>query len=136
MPDPHDPDALAAAADAGDPESAHRLAVLAAMGLGLPQDWRVAMERLTQAARLGHSTAERQLALLSNGAGIDLAAWLSPPPPRRLSEGPAIFAIDGFLQQFITPIVKAVKGAAVRSFFTLQEYVSWKQAALIAAQGK
>ncbi len=49
---------------------------------------------------------------------------------------PSLLAIDGFLQQFITPIVKAVKGAAVRSFFTLQEYVSWKQAALIAAQGK
>ena len=111
MPDPHDPDALARAADAGDPESAHRLAVLAAMGLGLPQDWRVAMERLTQAARLGHSTAERQLALLSNGAGIDLAAWLTPPPPRRLSEGPAIFAIDGFLPEAVCDWVKAQAGA-------------------------
>ena len=111
MPDPHDPDALAAAADAGDPESAHRLAVLAAMGLGLPQDWRVAMERLTQAARLGHSTAERQLALLSNGAGIDLAAWLTPPPPRRLSQGPAIFAIDGFLPEAVCDWLKAQAGA-------------------------
>ena len=111
MPDPHDPDALARAADAGAPESAHRLAVLAAMGLGLPQDWRVAMERLTQAARLGHSTAERQLALLSNGAGIDLAAWLTPPPPRRLSEGPAIFAIDGFLPEAVCDWVKAQAGA-------------------------
>ena len=111
MPDPHDPDALARAADAGAPESAHRLAVLAAMGLGLPQDWRVAMERLTQAARLGHPTAARQLALLSNGAGIDLAAWLSPPPPRRLSEGPAIFAIDGFLPEAVCDWVKAQAGA-------------------------
>ena len=111
MPAPHDPDALARAADAGDPEAAHRLAVLAAMGLGLPQDWRVAMERLTQAARLGHPTAARQLALLSSGAGIDLAAWLSPPPPRRLSEGPAIFAIDGFLPEAVCDWVKAQAGA-------------------------
>ena len=97
MPDPNDPHALAAAADAGDAEAAHGLAVLAAMGLGLPQDWSVALKRLTQAAELGHATAGRQLALLSSGAGIDMAAWLNPPAPRMLSPGPAIFAIEGFL---------------------------------------
>jgi prolyl 4-hydroxylase len=101
MPEPFDPDALAAAADAGDPEAAHRLAVLAAMGLGLPQDWRVALDRLTQAAALGHSTASRQCALLANGATVDLAAWLNPPAPRMLSQGPAIFAIDGFLPEAV-----------------------------------
>lgn len=97
MPDPHHPDALAAAADAGDPEAAHRLAVLAAMGLGLPQDWRMAVQRLEQAATLGHATAARQLALLQRGGKIDLAAWLTPPASRTLSQGPAILAIDGFL---------------------------------------
>ncbi len=96
-PDPHDPHALAEAADAGDPDAAHRLAVLAGMGLGVPQDWRAALERLAQAAGLGHPTAERQLALLSSGAGVDMAAWLSPPAPRMLRQGPAIFAIEGFL---------------------------------------
>ncbi len=97
MPEPHHPDTLAAAADAGDPEAAHRLAVLAAIGLGLPQDWRKALHRLEQAATLGHATAARQLALLQRGGRIDLAAWLTPPAPRTLSHGPAILAIDGFL---------------------------------------
>ena len=111
MPDPHDPEALAAAADAGDHEAAHRLAVLAAMGLGLPQDWRVAMERLVQAERLGHPTAARQRDLLANGATIDLAAWLTPPAPRVLSQGPAIFAIDGFLPDAVCDWLKDRAGA-------------------------
>ncbi len=111
MPDPHDPDALAAAADAGDAGAAHRLAVLAAMGLGLPQDWRVAMERLAQAATLGHSTAAQQRNLLANGAMVDLTAWLTPPAPRMLSQGPAIFAIDGFLPDAVCDWLKDRAGA-------------------------
>lgn len=106
--DPFSPEALAAAADAGDPEAAHRLAVLAAMGLGLPQDWPLAIERLAQAARLGHATAGSQLALLFDrptpenaatcqAAEIDLAGWLNAPAPRVLSQGPAILAIEDFL---------------------------------------
>ena len=106
MPDPNDPLALATAADAGDAEAAHRLAVLAAMGLGLPQDWREALERLRQAGDLGHATAERQLALLSSGAGIDIAAWLTPPAPRMLSQGPAILAIEGFLPDAVCDWLK------------------------------
>jgi len=96
-PAPEDTHALATAADAGDAGAAHLLAVLAAMGLGLPQDWRLALERLTQAAALGHPTAERQLALLSSDGQIDMAGWLTPPAPRLLRQGPAILAIDGFL---------------------------------------
>ncbi len=107
-PDPADPRALAQAAEAGDSDAAHRLAVLSAMGLGLPQDWRAALERLTQAAELGHPTAGRQLVLLSDlvvlegrwkhvADGIDIAAWLNAPAPRALSPGPAIFAIERFL---------------------------------------
>lgn len=111
MPDPHDPHALAAGADAGDPEAAHRLAVLSAIGLGLPQDWRAAMERLAQAATLGHPTAAQQRDLLANGATIDLAAWLTPPAPRMLSEGPAIFAIDGFLPDAVCDWLKDRAGA-------------------------
>jgi prolyl 4-hydroxylase len=115
--DPALPEALAAAADAGDADSAHRLAVLGAMGLGLPQDWGTALKRLTQAAELGHATAGRQLALLSDGpvlegrrrdpaGGVDMAAWLNPPPPRMLSEGPAIFAIEGFLPDAVCDWLK------------------------------
>lgn len=98
-PDPRDPHALAQAAGAGDADAAHLLAVLTAMGLGLPQDWRAALERLTQAAELGHPTAGQQLALMSGRTDgiIDMAGWLTPPAPRSLSGGPAIFAIEGFL---------------------------------------
>lgn len=106
MPDPHSPHALAMAADAGDGEAAHRLAVLAAMGLGLPQNWSVALQRLRQAAELGHATAERQLALLSGQAGVDMAAWLTPPAPRMLSQGPAIFAVEGFLPDAVCDWLK------------------------------
>ena len=106
MPDPRHPQALAIAADAGDAEAAHRLAVLFAIGLGLPQDWRAALERLGQAAALGHATAERQLALLSSGGRVDMAGWLTPPPPRTLSQGPAILAIDGFLPDAVCDWLK------------------------------
>ncbi len=109
-PDPNDPAALAAAADAGNPDAAHRLAVLTAMGLGLPQDWRAALARLTQAADLGHATAGRQLDLLSGHAGGDMTVWLTPPAPRPLVEGPAVLAIEGFLS---APVCDWLKGRAV-----------------------
>lgn len=120
--DPALPEALAAAADAGDADAAHRLAVLGAMGLGLPQDWGTALKRLTQAAELGHATAGRQLALLSDSPvlegrprdpadGVDLAAWLNPPQPRMLSQGPAIFAIEGFLPDAVCDWLQDRAGA-------------------------
>jgi DNA topoisomerase-2 len=49
---------------------------------------------------------------------------------------PSLLALDGFLQQFITPIVKAVKGSNALSFFTLPQYTVWKQAQLAAAMTK
>lgn len=110
-PDLHDPDALAEAARAGDADAAHRLAVLAAMGLGMPQDWRVALARLTQAAELGHPTAGRQLALLSGRAGVDIAGWLTAPAPRPLVDGPAILAIEGFLPGAICDWLRDRAGA-------------------------
>jgi DNA gyrase/topoisomerase IV subunit B len=33
--------------------------------------------------------------------------------------------IDGFLQQFITPIVKCTKGKKEKTFFTIPQYKSW-----------
>ena len=38
---------------------------------------------------------------------------------------PGLLDVPGFLQQFITPIVKATKGKRVMTFFTLPEYDSW-----------
>ncbi|RYY35494.1 hypothetical protein EON62_02450 [archaeon] len=46
---------------------------------------------------------------------------------------PSLLALPGFLTEFITPIVKAVKGTHVKSFFTLPEYVAWKDALVAAA---
>ena len=46
---------------------------------------------------------------------------------------PSLLRIPGFLREFITPIVKAVKGKAERAFFTLPEYTAWKSGA--AADG-
>jgi len=103
-----DPIALAEAAGSGDADAAHRLAVLTAMGLGLRHDWRLALDRLTLAAELGHATAGRELTLLSGLAvlegrwkdladSVDIASWLNAPAPRPLVDGAAIFAIEGFL---------------------------------------
>ena len=39
---------------------------------------------------------------------------------------PSLLQLDGFLQQFITPIVKCTKGRKEETFFTIPEYVNWK----------
>ena len=41
---------------------------------------------------------------------------------------PSLLDIPGFLQQFITPIVKCIKGKKEEVFFTLPQYESWKEA--------
>ena len=104
-PTPLDPVALTAAADGGDGEAAHRLAVLAAMGLAVPHDWGAAFMRLEQAARLGFVPAVEQLDLLS--PDVDLDRWLAPPPPRPLSRVPAIFAVEGFLAAHVCDYLRA-----------------------------
>ena len=40
---------------------------------------------------------------------------------------PSLLDIPGFLQQFITPIVKVSKGKKSETFFTLPEYEEWKE---------
>ena len=41
---------------------------------------------------------------------------------------PSLLQIPTFLQQFITPIVKCSKGKKEVTFFTIPEYVNWKEA--------
>eukprot|EP00514_Thraustochytrium_sp_LLF1b_P010190 CAMPEP_0184540880 /NCGR_PEP_ID=MMETSP0199_2-20130426/1002_1 /TAXON_ID=1112570 /ORGANISM="Thraustochytrium sp., Strain LLF1b" /LENGTH=1568 /DNA_ID=CAMNT_0026934549 /DNA_START=176 /DNA_END=4882 /DNA_ORIENTATION=+ len=42
---------------------------------------------------------------------------------------PALLKIDGFLQVFVTPIVKATKGSgAMNSFYTMPQYQEWLEA--------
>lgn len=42
---------------------------------------------------------------------------------------PALLKIEGFLQEFITPIVKCVKGKQQKVFFTMPEYEQWFETA-------
>ncbi|MFN3537225.1 MAG: 2OG-Fe(II) oxygenase, partial [Brevundimonas sp.] len=112
---PPDPVDLRRASDDGDAEAAHRLAVLAAVGFRMAQDWDVALEQLARAAALGSGLARDQFAVLAPDAGhlaadgedvetwmraartVDLASWLAPPRPVMISSGPHVLSIPGFL---------------------------------------
>ena len=48
---------------------------------------------------------------------------------------PSLLDVPGFLQQFITPIVKCTKGKKSETFFTLPEYETWKDATGNDAKG-
>uniref|UniRef100_A0A7S1Z3I8 DNA topoisomerase 2 n=1 Tax=Ditylum brightwellii TaxID=49249 RepID=A0A7S1Z3I8_9STRA len=48
---------------------------------------------------------------------------------------PSLLDVPGFLQQFITPIVKATKGKKSKTFFTLPEYETWKDSTGNDAKG-
>jgi DNA topoisomerase-2 len=48
---------------------------------------------------------------------------------------PSLLDVPGFLQQFITPIVKCTKGKKSETFFTLPEYESWKESTGNDAKG-
>ena len=48
---------------------------------------------------------------------------------------PSLLDIPGFLQQFITPIVKCTKGEKIETFFTLPEYEEWKESTGNDAKG-
>lgn len=108
---------LIRAAKAGGAEAAGRAAVLAALGIGQPQSWDVALDWLQRAAELGDPLARGQLILLTGDAeaaaaaratapsadvwgrarkGVVLAAWLTPPPAEALSEDPRIKALPNF----------------------------------------
>jgi len=40
---------------------------------------------------------------------------------------PSLFKINGFLKQFITPILKVTKGSDVKAFYTLKDFRDWTQ---------
>ncbi|CAE8717715.1 unnamed protein product, partial [Polarella glacialis] len=40
---------------------------------------------------------------------------------------PSLFRMPGFMQEFVTPIVKVSRRSVVQTFFTLQEYDKWKE---------
>jgi hypothetical protein len=109
---------LQAAAEGGEPEAAHLVAVLYGAGAGLPQSWDKALAWLQRAAELGSWIARAQLGVLTSDAaaaaeidqgsdearlwgravrGIDLGMWLAPPPKYAVMEAPRIRASAGFL---------------------------------------
>jgi len=82
------------AALGGDAEAMHRMAVLAAYGVGIPQNWAAAIEALKRAAEGGHDLAGRQWAVVST---LDVKGLLQPAPVARLSASPAIHSAESFL---------------------------------------
>lgn len=90
-----DPAALGDASARGDGGATHRLAVLSAMGLWVPQDWREALRLLELAVAQGHGPAADDRA--ASTAFADLGQWLTPPWPQPLMTGPAILTVPGFL---------------------------------------
>ncbi len=104
---------IAEAAEADVVQAAETASVLAGAGIGRAQDWTAALSYLVRAAELGSAHAQSQLKVLAAGpqpdaspptgddwaamqAGVDLNAWLTPPPKRALREGPLLRAVDGF----------------------------------------
>jgi prolyl 4-hydroxylase len=113
--------AVSAAKDGGA-EAAHLLAMLAGAGLGLKQDWNLALDHLQRAAELGHVLARKSLAAVASDRAAaaasvapaapaeiwqrlrrsaDIARWLTPPRPRAISSSPRIAVAEGFLPPFL-----------------------------------
>mmetsp|Transcript_105203 Transcript_105203/g.241120 ORF Transcript_105203/g.241120 Transcript_105203/m.241120 type:complete len:1428 (+) Transcript_105203:26-4309(+) len=40
---------------------------------------------------------------------------------------PSLIKMDGFIREFVTPIVKLTKGGDTKTFFTMNEYEEWKR---------
>ena len=94
------------------------MAMRAAEGAGVPQDWAAALDLLQRSAELGLRSAQAELAALAGHwalsqeieAGkeqplatwknlrfsIDSPGWLAAPSPRILSASPRIAAVEGF----------------------------------------
>ena len=110
---------LADACDQGSGFAAARGAAIMALGVQLPQDWKLALEWLAMAAAHNHVPAQRQLlalcadrelaARLSGGASppgrsqwqqlaasVDVLQWRRSPPANILSNDPRVSTFPGF----------------------------------------
>jgi prolyl 4-hydroxylase len=96
-------------ASRGSGEAAARLATLAAVGVAREPDLEEALDRLVDAAELGHAGARGQINVLSGlefdatGSGhpwrsmrerIDLAEWVRAAPARQVVRSPTIVLIE------------------------------------------
>jgi predicted 2-oxoglutarate/Fe(II)-dependent dioxygenase YbiX len=98
-------------------DAEHYMAIKAAEGIGVPQNWEVALDHLQRSAQLGLRLAQAELAGLSGQwvlardilegeaavpesqwhrfrSSIDLAEWLVPPSEASFSEGPRIATVE------------------------------------------
>ena len=80
------------AAAEGDADAIERRALFESMGVARQPDWDKAVDSLAQAAKLGSTTAARQLDLLTERRVNE-----PPPAQRTISGNPLIRAIDGFI---------------------------------------
>jgi prolyl 4-hydroxylase len=102
---------LTRAAQAGGADANAMMATLSAVGAGMPRNWPMALEYLMRAAQLGSERAQGQLRVLAGQVGkadpdpstwaqlrraINLAAWMTPPPKRILSDKPRLRVVEGF----------------------------------------
>jgi hypothetical protein len=101
------------AAQSGGAEAAHQVAVFAAAGAGIAQDWTTAFDFLQRAAELGHPRARSSLEIFAGQRGnaaaetrdhwkavrqaIDLQKWLTPPPAKSARQSPRIWIVEKFL---------------------------------------
>jgi prolyl 4-hydroxylase len=106
------------AAEAGNAQAVHRLAVLAGEGIGETHSWSSALLYLKQAAALGNPLAGGQIAALlddwplsqavlsgqhqpedlsASADRLDIGSWLNPPPSRVLLPSPPIVSVPQFL---------------------------------------
>jgi prolyl 4-hydroxylase len=114
--------ALSAAAQGGDGESARLLSVFIAEGIGFPQNWRAALAALQHAAELGWQPAQGELRFLATEFGrtraptnaawdvrqwaalvesIEFSHWLQAPPSSPISSVPRIL----FVKNFASPAI-------------------------------
>ncbi len=104
------------AANDGNGEAAHLMAVLTATGLGVQQSWANALIYLQRSAELGYEPAQRELQVLGDSAlaetarggapppgiwrqlreSVDAADWLKVPAPRFVHSAPRIAVVEGF----------------------------------------
>lgn len=98
-------------------DAAHGMALKAAEGAGVPQDWMAALDHLRRSAQLGSRLAQAELAGLSGQwtlaqgilaghvvpearwsqlfSSVDLANWLEPPRSVVISEKPRMVGVEG-----------------------------------------
>lgn len=102
---------IESSAQAGNPEAAYLAATIASTFFWRERNWNTAFDYLSQAAQLGHESAQTSLRILAGGlagndvtgnnwvamrSSIDLTEWLTPPATRTLHESPRILAVDKF----------------------------------------